>query len=131
MTTNPTEGSGERVSEIMRVVHDLESWRAVEKNFGSRKLIDDAAKRLREIDEQHRRQSQGAGEWVPWKPGDALPESGEYWTARHPHPMMQAHGENLFDARHTNNFNGVIAYWSIPLPPPYSAQPSQGECEHD
>jgi hypothetical protein len=35
------------VDEVMRVVHDLESWRAVEKDFESRKLIDNATKRLR------------------------------------------------------------------------------------
>lgn len=32
---------------IMRVVHDLESWRAVETNFDNRKLLDDATKKLR------------------------------------------------------------------------------------
>jgi hypothetical protein len=33
---------------VMRVVYDLESWRAVETDFDSRKLIDDATKKLRE-----------------------------------------------------------------------------------
>lgn len=32
---------------VMRVVYDLESWRAVETNFENRKLIDDATKKLR------------------------------------------------------------------------------------
>ena len=32
---------------VMAVVHDLESWRAVESDFESRKLIDDASKKLR------------------------------------------------------------------------------------
>lgn len=37
----------ELIAAVMEVVHDLESWRAVEKNFESRKLIDDAARKLR------------------------------------------------------------------------------------
>jgi hypothetical protein len=32
---------------VMRVVHDLESWRSVETSFDNRKLIDDATKKLR------------------------------------------------------------------------------------
>lgn len=33
--------------KVLEVIRDLESWRAVEKNFDSRKLIDDATKKLR------------------------------------------------------------------------------------
>jgi hypothetical protein len=34
-------------NKVREVINDLESWRAVEKNFYSRKLIDDAVKKLR------------------------------------------------------------------------------------
>lgn len=33
--------------KVIEVINDLESWRAVEKNFDSRKLLDDAAEKLR------------------------------------------------------------------------------------
>lgn len=42
-----TEAAHMNADKVLEVIHDLESWRAVEPDFESRKLIDDATKKLR------------------------------------------------------------------------------------
>jgi hypothetical protein len=83
-----------------------------------------------------------AGEWVPWKPGDALPTRGRYWVTRNdedgcnqPYACPQ-YTDGLSWSCSQQELWPILAYWSIPLPPPYApaqrrepAQPSQGECE--
>lgn len=59
-----------------------------------------------------------AGRWVPWKVGDALPADGLYWTTYKTREfkvtMTGAHKTLAFE------LGNVIAYWSQPLPPPFS-----------
>jgi hypothetical protein len=45
--SQPIAGEVVEANAVMRVVHDLESWRAVERNFDNRKLLDDATTKLR------------------------------------------------------------------------------------
>jgi hypothetical protein len=71
-----------------------------------------------------------AGRWVPWKTGDAMPPDGVYWTTRirdgRPYCIES---EVAADAVRgwwpTEYQRKVSAYWSIPLPPPYTGKEPQ------
>lgn len=56
--------------------------------------------------------------WVPWKPGDDGPARGWYWTT-------QDDGVATVCERRANGWRSaawkVVAYWSSPMPPPYTA----------
>jgi hypothetical protein len=71
------------------------------------------------------------GRWIPWKPGDALPRDGTYWITQRRIASYADDGTPLkWDepkcrVLRTDNPSwwlneDVYAYWSIPLPAPYS-----------
>jgi hypothetical protein len=71
-----------------------------------------------------RRRDEQRGEWVEWKPGDALPPVGEYWTTTVSGCVTMLVYESRPESDHNAaddwKWCGVIAYWSIRLPAPYT-----------
>lgn len=66
---------------------------------------------------QHRRAS--TSRWIPWKPGDALPAPGHYWTTRNDRAATL--GECLPSGWIYRAWP-IIAYWSVPLPAPFAGE---------
>ena len=53
-------------------------------------------------------------EWMRWSPGDALPEGHLFWCCINDAMRSHTHVEPAHFG-----FRRVIAYWSVPMPPPY------------
>jgi hypothetical protein len=61
---------------------------------------------------------QRQGEWIAWKPGDAMPEDAMYWTAWRGADSGIDLAQCLVLRPMYWQRNGVFAYLPRPLPPP-------------
>jgi hypothetical protein len=70
--------------------------------------------------------SRTQGDWVPWKPGDALPEHALYWTTWFDREYTDT---SMARANFPRDFAkwGVTAYLPTPLPPPFTAATGGGK----
>lgn len=126
--------TGEKVSEYKPItdIDDLENrlslWCQLNKAHGLVTLVSvhpmltAARDAVRELQRLRSSSDDAKGRWVPWKPGDALPATAPvlHWTTWFDKEYTDA---PMMRANYTHDFErwGVTAYWSIPLPPPYSA----------
>lgn len=132
MTTRPTvEGvSEERLREIdsgrVKSGHPLATENEI------RRMTEECLAARQQLAEMR-------GRWIPFAPGDALPPRGAYLvctkynTGRPRDPIGR-----METSRHTDDVSAwndyTVAYWYVPLPPPYDAalaptsQPSRGKC---